>query len=89
VRSLSCSPSDISVCWFNGVHLCVIHLGNQSLKSDFVLNYAESNSLLAERTYVDIEPRIVWNEGKAYYGADDEYIALPSSRLGWLRVHMP
>jgi len=38
---------------------------------------AQTGELLAERTYADMDPRLVWGSDRVYYGADEEYVRLP------------
>ncbi|MDK3023553.1 hypothetical protein QO239_13200 [Cupriavidus taiwanensis] len=58
----------------------------------FRLYDAQSGELLAERSYNDLEPKIVWGDNRVYYNtgaSPPAYVRLPPTWLDRLRAKLP
>lgn len=54
----------------------------------FRLYDAQSGKLLAERTYNDLDPRIIWGDDRVYY-KPGAFVMLPPTWLDRLRARLP
>lgn len=59
----------------------------------FRLYGAKDGELLAERTYIHLEPRIIWADDRVIYDLGDPdgkgYVLLPPTRWDWIKARFP
>lgn len=65
--------------------VCYLPAGHGTL---FRLYDARTGRLLAERTYSDLDPGMVWADDKVFY-LPERYVSLPPSWLDRIRAMLP
>ncbi|WP_420996882.1 hypothetical protein ACKI2N_028620 [Cupriavidus sp. 30B13] len=55
--------------------------------------YSKNGELLAERTYIHLDPKIIWADDRVIYDLGDPdgkgHVLLPPTRWDWIRARLP